>query len=258
MSLGHGSKKSLVSHGGTPQLVLSLRQLYKYSGPILKIRRDSDDTTQTFSFSNDLYGIPIDDILTFVGAGSGYVETWYDQSGDGRHATNTTQAEQPRIVNSGALETKNDKPTVVFSGSQRLNVTTTTFGSSFSVFQRNSAAMVISETTSGGATYRGLFAHGADDLYWVHSDYAYNNGSLVNRSTTNSPTGAVQGSDLFQVTGVGTPDSQSVMIKTHALGYATPSYQDLIGSISELVVFPTDIRDKRSYIEQDQMEYYSI
>lgn len=256
MSLGHGTKKSLVSHGGTPQLVLSLRQLYKYSGPILKIRRDSDDTTQTFSFSNDLYGIPIDDILTFVGAGSGYVETWYDQSGDGRHATNTTQAEQPRIVNSGALETKNDKPTIVFSGSQRLNVTTTTFGSSFGVAQRSFSTQVISETTSGGATYRGLFTGTADDAYWVHDQYASNGGSLGGIAENNL--NPIYGPNLYQFTGVSAPNSQPIQSKTHSLGYGTPSYAYLTGSISELVVFPTDIRDKRSYIEQDQMEYYSI
>lgn len=255
MALGHGSKKSIVSHGGTPQLVLSLRQLYKYSGPILKIRRDSDDTTQLFSFSNNLYGIPTDDILTFVGSGNGYIETWYDQSGDNRDATNTTLAEQPRIVNSGVLETKNGKPTIVFSGSQRLNVTTTTFGSSFAIAQRSSNFQVISEMLSG-ATYRGLFTGTADDAYWVHEQYAYNGSSLGGIVENNL--NPIFGNDLFQFTGVGTPNGQSVQVRPHSLGYGTPSFAYLNGYISELVVFPDDIRSKRAYIEQEQMEYYSI
>lgn len=257
MSLGHGSKKSIVAHGKNPSAIYSLRQLYRYSGPILKIRRSSDDTTSEFSFSNNLYGIPIDDILTFVDSGDGYVETWYDQSGNSRHATNTNTATQPKIVTGGVLETKNGRPTILFSGSQTLTAPTTLFGSSFGVFQRSNFQMVISQLT-GSATYRGLFVGSADDLYWTHSDYAYNGGSLVNISTTSSPLSAVTGTSLFQVSGVGTPDSQSIRNSGHIIGNGTPSYAPLNGVISEIVVFNEDIRAKRAYIEQEQMEYFNI
>jgi hypothetical protein len=43
--------------------------------------------------------------------------TWYDQSGNGRNATQTTAAKQPRIVNSGAIETQNGRPALFFDGS---------------------------------------------------------------------------------------------------------------------------------------------
>lgn len=258
MSLGHGAARSIAIHGGNPQCIFSLRQLAKYVGPVLKIRRSSDNVTELFYFSTNRYGINENEILDFVGANDGFVETWYDQSGGNRHATNTTTDQQPKIVTAGAIEKKNGRPTILFSGSQSLNVTTTTFGSSFGVFQRNSVASVISQTTSGGATYRAMFPGSADDLYWVHSDYSTNGGPLVNRSTTTSPLSGIVGANLFQASGFGTPDSQSVMIKTHALGFGTPSYAPLTGVISEILVFPTDIRDKRTYIEQNQMEYYLI
>lgn len=258
MSLNHGASRSIALYGGTPQCVFSLRPLARYSGPVLKVRRSSDNLTELFYFSTSRYGINEDEILAFVGANDGFVEAWYDQSGSGRHATNTTTAQQPKIVTAGVVEKRNGRPTIVFSGAQRLNVTTTIFGSSFGVFQRSSVASVISEMTSGGATYRGLFPGNADDLYWVHSDYATNGGVLVNRSTTTSPLSTITGAKLFQAGGFGTPDGQSVVTKPHALGYGTPGYAYLTGALSELLIFPTDIRSKRAYIEQNQREYYSI
>ena len=45
-----------------------------------------------------------------------YVSTWYDQSGNGNHATQTTASYQPLIVSSGSLITENGKPAVKFNG----------------------------------------------------------------------------------------------------------------------------------------------
>jgi uncharacterized protein YodC (DUF2158 family) len=39
-----------------------------------------------------------------------YVSTWYDQSGNNRHATQTATGSQPLIVSSGSLVTENGKP----------------------------------------------------------------------------------------------------------------------------------------------------
>ena len=256
MSLGHGAKKSIVSYGGPPSAIYSLRQLYKYTGPILKIRRSSDSTTQDFFFSNNLYGLPVDNILSFVGGGDGFVETWYDQSGNARHATNATITQQPKIVSNGILETKNTRPTIVFSGTQQLNAPTTLFGSSFGVFQRTSNQMVISQLSSG--VYRALFVGSADDAYWTHSDYAYNSNALLNITNTSNPLGVIANTTLYQATGVGTPDSQPIQNKAHSIGFGTPSYAPLDGVISEIVIFNEDIRSTRLYIEQNQMEYYNI
>jgi hypothetical protein len=49
--------------------------------------------------------------------GSGFVTTWYDQSGNGRNATQTTAGSQPRIVNAGVLDIANGKPAIRFNGS---------------------------------------------------------------------------------------------------------------------------------------------
>ena len=60
-------------------------------------------------------------LLAFVGAGSGYVVTWYDQSGAGRDVASATAAAQPRLVNAGTLEAAaNGRPWALFSGAQSL------------------------------------------------------------------------------------------------------------------------------------------
>jgi len=51
-------------------------------------------------------------LLAHVGSSSGFVTTWYDQSGNTRNATQTSAGSQPRIVNNGAIETKNGRPTI--------------------------------------------------------------------------------------------------------------------------------------------------
>jgi hypothetical protein len=54
-------------------------------------------------------------LMAFVSDGNGFVTTWYDQSGNGRHAIQTTATSQPQIVSNGVIETQNRRPTVVQS-----------------------------------------------------------------------------------------------------------------------------------------------
>jgi hypothetical protein len=49
-------------------------------------------------------------MLSFVGAGNGFVPIWYDQSGGGRNLTQPNSANQARIVFGGILDTLNNKP----------------------------------------------------------------------------------------------------------------------------------------------------
>ena len=47
---------------------------------------------------------------------NGFVETWYDQSGNGNDVTQTTSSKQPKIVSSGSLVTVNSKASFKFDG----------------------------------------------------------------------------------------------------------------------------------------------
>jgi hypothetical protein len=91
----------------------SLRQLRTGNTNVVRVRRSSDNTESDFTATQVNDGT----LTTFCGAGNGFVRTWYDQSGNGRNATQTTTANQPQIVNSGSLLTDNSKPCLQFNGS---------------------------------------------------------------------------------------------------------------------------------------------
>ena len=52
---------------------------------------------------------------TFYGSSSIFVQTWYDQSGNGRDLFQYTFGNQPRLVNAGVINTKNSRITMEFS-----------------------------------------------------------------------------------------------------------------------------------------------
>ena len=80
----------------------SLRKLRTaYSGNCIRVRRSSDNTEQNIGFvGNEL---DTASLLTFCGAGNGFVTTWYDHSGIGRNGIQTTAANQAQIVSNGSL-----------------------------------------------------------------------------------------------------------------------------------------------------------
>jgi prepilin-type N-terminal cleavage/methylation domain-containing protein len=86
-----------------------------YTGPAIQVRRSSDNATLDIGFTaaGDLDTATL---TTFVGAASGFVTTWYDQSGNGRHATQGTAANQPRIVNAGTIDTSAGRPALYGAG----------------------------------------------------------------------------------------------------------------------------------------------
>lgn len=97
-----------------------LRRLVSiHSGPCLRVRRATDDGEADIGFR----GGWIDGaaLLAFVGAGSGHVVTWYDQSGSGLDATQEVAADQPRIVAEGVPETApNGRPWIAYGGTATL------------------------------------------------------------------------------------------------------------------------------------------
>lgn len=99
-----------------PWRAYSLRRLLSvYTGPLIRVRRSSDDTTLDVGF--DVNGhLDTAALLAFVGANNGFVTRWYDQSGSGAHLEQGTVAAQPSIVTAGALTTLDGLPAVTFDG----------------------------------------------------------------------------------------------------------------------------------------------
>ena len=127
--LSHGLTRSFSEYQGildrlsaVSTAAYSVRRLRTYYvGAALNVRRDSDNATQDIGF---LLGGDLDvaSLLSFVGTANGFVTTWYDQSNNANHATQTTLASQPQIVNGGTARLLNARPCTYYSGAQNLSV----------------------------------------------------------------------------------------------------------------------------------------
>ena len=113
----------------------------KYSGYCLQVRRSSDNTTQNIGFTTN-GDLDTTALKSFVGSGNGYVTIWYDQSGNGRNATQATTSQQPAIVLSGVVQRANTQPAVVFDGVSQ-TMASAAFGLINQGFTRNSVIKVI-------------------------------------------------------------------------------------------------------------------
>lgn len=79
-----------------------------YAGPLLRVRRSSDNTEQDIGYSFD-GSLNTTSLLAFIGAGNGFVVTFYDQYGAGNNLVTSTASQQPRIVANGIVEFVGDQ-----------------------------------------------------------------------------------------------------------------------------------------------------
>jgi hypothetical protein len=261
----------------TASAAFSVRKLRTaYAGQCLRVRRNNDNAEQDVGFTA-AGGLDTTALLAFVGANSGFVTAWYDQSGNGRNVAMSTAGFQPRIVNSGTLDTDGGLPNIVFIPTNFL-----AFGSYASWLQQDTTTInAVGKRTGGNA-----------------------NGCMVGYSTTTGPTGnqlrfstsvhqigRFNGSTFAAVTGstnVGT--ARAIATATidgarSALLYSNGTVQgsavtlpvlsansdlrvgilvtaqsvDLTGAISEVVVFPSVLSTAdRNTVERNQGAFYGI
>jgi hypothetical protein len=116
-----GSGISLPKGGVTPFVGLldlypsaaaaySVRRLSStYEGALIRVREDSGDTEADIGF--DANGnLDTAALLAHCGVNSGFVVTWYDQSGNSNNATQSSAGNQPQIVSSGNVMLENGRP----------------------------------------------------------------------------------------------------------------------------------------------------
>ena len=116
---GHVGSLTMESATGSPldgldnlHSAYGLRRLRsEWVGAAIRVREDSGDTEADIGF---LANGNIDSaaITAHLAGANGKIVKWYDQSGNGRHLSNSTAAEQPTLDTTGT----NGHPTVSFSG----------------------------------------------------------------------------------------------------------------------------------------------
>jgi hypothetical protein len=127
----------------------SLRKLRTaYTGNAIRVRRASDNTEQNIGFVNNV--LDTASLTSFCSGTNGFVTTWYDQSGNGRDATQSTGANQPQIVSSGSVLTENGKPNILFNGTSSFLKTAS------SVISTNFSIYAVGKTPSSGSNRSGF------------------------------------------------------------------------------------------------------
>lgn len=124
----------------------SLRKLRTaYTGNCVEVRRVSDGTTSNIGFSGNYLDTTA--LKTFCASTNCFVRTWYDQSTNGNNVAQTTNANQPQIVASGALiRHANGTPALLYDGTDDVlrgtvsQIVSSSGASLFYVYSTNAAA----------------------------------------------------------------------------------------------------------------------
>lgn len=270
------SSSGLILDGLNSAAAYSLRKLRNaYSGAAINVR-SSGGATQDIGFtaSGELNTAAL---LAFVGTGNGFVTTWYDQSGNGRNATQTTASLQPQIVNNGAIETHQGKPTLYFDGdddyfTHTLNLAgesiVTAVVNSLGLLPSRVAATVFTATPSNTRVDNIMYSIGAFNTQWgSYASGQLNSGitigndySLLEVISNNPPTGLVQlytnGVFSAALAGRYAGDFQTRQSIGAEHSWGGNNHH---GYIAEIIALPSVISTiNRQTLERNQGQFYGI
>jgi hypothetical protein len=276
--------------GGNPDnsaaAAYSLRKVKSdYTGPAVRIRRESDDIDADVAFdTNDT--VSNDSIVTevisgnqstlqaFISGTNAAVAIWYDQSGNSKNATQTTDANQPLIAESGSLHTDDGKPALKFNGtSHRLELSakaTIANTSIFSAFRSNNntqdsvlfhLAVNASNAVSIGlgdlATRTELGSRlrvGGSNVVEV--------GDNTFTSTSQSLLSYIASSSAAKMFVDSTEETNTVQARTSGgnsrIGGRGDDDKFFNGDISEIILFDSDQTNNRFKIESNINNHYTI
>jgi len=242
----------------------SLRNLQGRSGKdsaVVRVRRDNDDAEQDFTATEVSDG----SLAAWVGAGNdGFVQTWYDQSGNSSDATQSIYARQPQIVSSGSVVLEAGKPTLQFDGSDRLQADSVSLAQPFQFF------FVAKETSGGASSNSFIDATGLRANFFLSAITGTTIGAGGSLSDQTYPsnirtlyTGLFDSTNSFiarqgTITATGNAGSGGLTQMTigNNLGGNGTSY--LNGPMQELIVYPSDQSTNRAAIEANINAHYNI
>ena len=240
----------------------SLRKLSStYTGPAIRVRRSSDNAEQNIGFVNNQ--LDTASLLTFCGAGNGFVTKWYDQSGNANNLIQTNTAQQPNIVVSGALVTVNGKPYVELVAGRILVFSTdlvTPAASNHSLWMVHKQSVTndnIQMLLAGGSEYHWL-SYGTtqcvsnNNCITISSGYVANTMYITNHISKASTSSTIyRNGASIGTTGAINSTARSTTINNTSSGGSTVT-------MSEFIFYPSDQDTNRTAITSDINSYYSI
>ena len=255
----------------------SVRKLsYTYSGAAIRVRRSSDNTEQNIGFVG--FDLDTTALTTFVGAGSGFITKWYDQSGNGNDFFANIAAAQPIIINLGTLSIVNLKPAIKFDGLNNYLLGTNSINLTGQI-----SIYTVARLSRNYTTYSRLL-HGKDDVFVdIGTDTSenivsgYGNGVSWSQITANSATTWLNLQRLVSSLNNGT-DSQFVnnvaktprisafgnfnnifMLGGFYISFGQNKFNQMWqGEVQELIIYPNYQITNNNNINTNIMTYYAI
>jgi hypothetical protein len=260
----------LDAYGGA-HAAYSLRKLNSdYTGAAIRVQRTTDFTEQDIAFDAD-GNLDLVALRAFS-SGSCGVKTFYDQSGNGKHVTQSTTGLQPRIMfTNGNVPSVDERPALSFNGvnySLPFDSTGLDIGnlSSFIVckFQDTTGdeqALALSGTTNDKRWYAPRLLAGGDFNYTVGTSTAVGNTTATTANNLHTViAGATQGDveAFFNGASVGTKALSSGIDTTPANIGSRGTNAYMNGFIQEVVVYPSDQSERRLGIERNISNHYDL
>jgi hypothetical protein len=240
---------------GGASAAYSLRRLLASVSNVVRVRRESDNNERDFNAKEVSNGI----LTAWVGNGNdGFVETWYDQSGNGNDASQSVAGSQPKIVNAGSLITRGtfNEPSISFG---------TLTDKHFNVAGRPTTKSVFSTLEAGNTNFESLVTDTNNNSPRITTNNAANNRVYsfvgfgtpsvnINGSTYNGTSAA--GSFNFHLLSMTSATGESIdRIGANAATGVTANSFDFV---SELILYPSDQSTNRAAIEENINNQYDI
>lgn len=227
--------------------------------PLINVRRSSDNAAR--DIYPDQYGnLDVYDLLQFVGAGSGYVTIWYDQSGNGYNATQGTATNQPAIVSSGTyMSSMYFRPGALADALvMSIALPATWDGYFIGSPNANTGYRTLLYKTAG---YNPLLGNLGSDTVGMYATLAYfstttlaqNELGIINMNATGSFVTVSKNNGTPASTGSAPSGMQASFIGNADIG--TQGW----GYLREMIVFPSGLTSAgRDTLEHNQQQYYGI
>lgn len=256
------------------KVAVSLRKLRNaYTGSAVRVRRSSDNAEQDIGF-NGANEIDTAVLKTFIGANTGYVVKWYDQSGNANDASQSTTTQQGAIVISGAVQRTNGKVSVYFDGDDAYNTATVSLNTYLyisAIFKASNNFIIAEHSTNAYTNGDGFFYFTDANNPWLFSRssaFYYCSGSIswagtnqvLTTLSNNSSGAAYYKNGVVQYNGIVTGSSLSNTSYTNNIYLWSRANTSLIisGYAQETIIWDKDMASDRAAVELNTNTFYSI
>ena len=256
------------------KVAVSLRKLRNaYTGSAVRVRRSSDNAEQDIGF-NGANEIDTAVLKTFIGANTGYVVKWYDQSGNANDASQSTTTQQGAIVISGAVQRTNGKVSVYFDGDDAYNTATVSLNTYLyisAIFKASNNFIIAEHGTNAYTNGDGFFYYTDVNSSWLFSRssaFYYCSGSnswagtnqVLTTLSNNSSGAAYYKNGVVQNNGTVTGSSLSNTSYTDNIYLWSRANTSVIisGYAQETIIWDKDMASDRAAVELNTNTFYSI